>query len=48
MTAGGWLMVPIVLCSVLAMAIVAERFWALKQDKVVPAGLVAQIWKLHQ
>ncbi|MBE0509232.1 MAG: MotA/TolQ/ExbB proton channel family protein [Chromatiales bacterium] len=47
-TAGGWLMVPILLCSVLALAIVAERFWALKQGKVVPAGLVAQVWKLHQ
>lgn len=47
-TAGGWLMVPILLCSVLALAIVAERFWALKQEKVVPAGLVAQVWKLHQ
>lgn len=47
-TAGGWLMLPILLCSVLALAIVAERFWALKQDKVVPVGLVAQVWKLHQ
>lgn len=47
-TAGGWLMVPILICSILALAIVAERFWALKQEKVVPAGLVAQVWKLHQ
>lgn len=48
MTAGGWLMVPLLLCSVVALAIVAERFWALKQEKVVPRGLVAQVWKLHQ
>lgn len=47
-TAGGWLMLPILICSVLAMAIVAERFWALKQEKVVPTGLVSQVWKLHQ
>ncbi len=31
MQAGGWLMVPIVLCSVVAMAIVVERFWALRR-----------------
>ncbi|MEE8285483.1 MAG: MotA/TolQ/ExbB proton channel family protein, partial [Gammaproteobacteria bacterium] len=29
--AGGWLMVPILLCSVIAMAIVAERFWTLQR-----------------
>jgi biopolymer transport protein ExbB len=47
-TAGGWLMVPIILCSIVAVAIVGERFWALKQEKVVPANLVAQVWQLHQ
>ncbi|MFO7593339.1 MAG: MotA/TolQ/ExbB proton channel family protein [Pseudomonadota bacterium] len=47
-TAGGWLMVPIVLCSVVAVAIIGERFWALKQEKVVPANLVAQVWQQHQ
>jgi len=47
-TAGGWLMLPIILCSVVAVAIVGERFWALKQEKIVPANLVAQVWQLHQ
>lgn len=47
-TAGGWLMLPIILCSVIAAAITAERFWALKQEKVVPGNLVAQVWQLHQ
>jgi len=47
-TAGGWLMLPIILCSVIAAAITAERFWALKQEKVVPSNLVAQVWQLHQ
>nr|ADB12521.1 hypothetical protein [uncultured bacterium 9F08] len=47
-TAGGWLMVPIILCSIVAVAIIGERFWALKQEKVVPANLVAQVWQLHQ
>lgn len=41
-------MVPIILCSVVAVAIVGERFWALKQEKIVPANLVAQVWQLHQ
>ncbi len=47
-TAGGWLMLPIILCSVVAVAIIGERFWVLKQEKVVPNNLVAQVWELHQ
>lgn len=37
--AGGWLMVPILLCSTLAVAIVIERFWTLRRSKVLPDGL---------
>ena len=37
--AGGWLMAPIILCSVLAMAIVLERFWTLRRSKVIPAAV---------
>jgi len=47
-TAGGWLMLPIILCSVVAVAIIGERFWVLRQDKVVPGNLVAEVWQLHQ
>lgn len=46
--AGGWLMWPIILCSVIAMAIIGERLWAYQGRKVIPGNLVAQIWKLHQ
>lgn len=46
--AGGWLMVPIILCSIAALAIVAERFWALQNEKIAPGNLVAGVWKLHQ
>lgn len=46
--AGGWLMLPIILSSVIALAIVIERFWALQQKKIIPANLVAQIWILHR
>lgn len=47
-TAGGWLMLPIMLCSVVAMAIIGERFWVLKQEKVLPNNLVGQVWQLHK
>ncbi len=43
--AGGWVMWPILLCSVVAMAIIAERFWSLQKKQVVPKGLVPQVWK---
>lgn len=46
--AGGWLMWPILLCSVIAMAIIAERLWAYQSKKVIPSNLVAQIWQLHK
>lgn len=37
--AGGWLMAPILICSTLAVAIVIERFWALRRTNVVPEGV---------
>ncbi len=46
--AGGWLMAPILLCSVLALAIAAERLWRLRPNKVAPPNLVAQIVHLHR
>lgn len=46
--AGGWLMWPIIACSVIAMAIVVDRLWAYRKGKVLPSNLVAQIWQLHQ
>ncbi|MEJ2601815.1 MAG: MotA/TolQ/ExbB proton channel family protein [Gammaproteobacteria bacterium] len=42
--AGGWLMLPIILCAIIAMGIVLERFWSLQQDKVVPQDLTARVW----
>ncbi len=41
--AGGPLMVPIILCSVLAMTIIAERFWTLRRRNVVPDGVGEQV-----
>jgi len=33
---GGFMMVPIILGSVLALTIIIERFWVLQRDKVFP------------
>ncbi len=41
--AGGWLMVPIILCSILALAIVIERFLALRGGRVMPGTVPAQV-----
>ncbi len=41
--AGGWLMVPIILCSILALTIIAERLWALRRSQVVPDGVGDQV-----
>jgi len=43
--AGGWLMVPILLCSVVAMGIIAERFWTLQARRIAPRNLAAQVWQ---
>ena len=42
-SSGGWLMVPIILCSVISVAIIIERLWTLKKDSVAPADLVIDI-----
>lgn len=43
--AGGWLMVPIFLCSIIAMAIISERFWTLQRRRIAPKNLVVQVWQ---
>ena len=42
---GGWLMAPIILCSIAAMAIIAERLWSLQRERVAPEGLVTDVWR---
>ena len=44
--AGGWLMIPILLCSVIAAAIIIERTWTLRKKKVIPEKLLTGIWNL--
>lgn len=43
--AGGWLMIPLFICSVISIAIIAERFWSLQQKRIAPTELVTQIWQ---
>src|SRR5690554_4031842 len=38
-------MLPIVLSSVVAVAIVFERLWALRSSRVAPANLLGQVWR---
>lgn len=45
-TAGGWLMAPIILCSVVALAIVADRLFHLRRSRVVPPDLVTDTLRL--
>jgi biopolymer transport protein ExbB len=44
--AGGPFMWPIILCAVIASAIVAERLWTLQRRRVMPADLSRRIWQL--
>lgn len=44
-TAGGWLMVLILLCSVVALAICIERLYTLNPKKISPPHLLATVWK---
>ena len=44
--AGGPLMWPIILCSVIALGIVVERIWTLQPSRVMPPGLLPKIWQL--
>ena len=38
-------MLPIIFCSIISVSIIAERFWSLRREKVLPHNLVARVWK---
>jgi biopolymer transport protein ExbB len=40
---GGWVMWPIILCSIAAMAIIGERLWSLQRKYVIPTSLMPQV-----
>lgn len=41
---GGVLMGPIIFCSILALAISAERFWTLRRKHIAPADTLNKVW----
>ena len=41
--AGGWAMLPILVCSLVALAIVLERCWTLRRKAVLPPGLGEEV-----
>jgi biopolymer transport protein ExbB len=41
---GGVLMIPIILCSIVAIAIIIERFWTLNASRIAPRNTLADVW----
>lgn len=41
---GGLMMVPIILCSIVAIAIIIERFWTLNPARIAPRNALADVW----
>lgn len=46
LVAGGWLMLPLLICSVLSLMIVVERVWSLRPDRIAPVGLGQEVCTL--
>ncbi len=46
--AGGWLMLPIILCSVAVIAISIERYWTLNPNKIAPRHQLGEVWNWIQ
>ncbi|TVP91679.1 MAG: MotA/TolQ/ExbB proton channel family protein [Pseudomonadaceae bacterium] len=44
-SAGGWLMLPIILSSIIALAIIIERLWTLRSSRIAPPNLLNQVWR---
>ena len=40
---GGVLMIPIALCSIIALAIFLERLWSLRRSRVIPRDFLIEI-----
>lgn len=42
------MMLPIIACSILAMAITGERLWSLRARRIMPPGFIAEVRGLHR
>jgi Biopolymer transport proteins len=45
---GGWLMLPIIICSIAVIAISVERYWSLNPAKIAPKHQLGQVWSWIQ
>jgi len=45
---GGWLMLPIIFCSVAVIAVSIERYWTLNPSKIAPRHQLGQVWSWIQ
>src|SRR5258705_3984354 len=46
--AGGLMMGPIILFSIIAVAIILERLWTLQDRRVLPPDLTKRVWQLGE
>lgn len=42
---GGFIMIPLLVCSVIALAIVIERFWTLRTERIAPTDTINELWR---
>jgi biopolymer transport protein ExbB len=45
---GGFIMYPLLLCSLVAMGIIIERFWSLRKKHIIPENLVSKVYDWMQ
>ena len=43
--AAGWPIWPLIIASVISLAIIGERFWALRSEVVAPTNLLPEVQK---
>jgi biopolymer transport protein ExbB len=43
---GGFLMIPLLFCSLIAHALIFERLYALRREKIIPSRLISRIYKM--
>lgn len=46
--AGGILIWPLLLCSIISLAIIAERFWSLQTKRILSTNLVKKVWEWNK
>ncbi|TVP51851.1 MAG: MotA/TolQ/ExbB proton channel family protein [Halomonadaceae bacterium] len=42
---GGFIMIPLLVCSIMALAIVIERFWTLRNQRIAPTETINELWR---